>query len=182
VIGGFIVEHLGGNTFPGDKYRYGELRLGLHLAEGKVKGDDFVLHGKDGLDFEVSDARGDLDGNASASATVLVPTERAMAYISRKFKPAKQPRIAAIIREKLTKSRPSFCAIGVVRQDGKYQITPKITIVDWVAGQVGGLLRDPRSILEGLLKDKLDKKRKKDKDKRDPKEDAIRGILDGLLK
>ena len=179
-IGGFIIKHLGGNAFPGDKYRYGELRLDLHLANGKVKSENFVLHGSDGLNFEVSDAWGDLDGNASASAAVVVPTERAMAYISRKFKPAKQPKIAAIIKEKLTKSRPSFCAIGVARQDGEYQITPKITILKWATDQVGDLLRDPRSIIEGLLKDKLDEKR--EKDKKDPKKDAIRGILDGLLR
>ncbi|MFH1732522.1 MAG: hypothetical protein ABIF82_12855 [Planctomycetota bacterium] len=182
VIGGFIIKHLGANAFPGDKYRYGELRLNLHLAKGKVKSEVFVLHGTDGLDFEVSDAWGDLDGNAGASATVLVPVERAMSYISREFKPAKQPRVEAIIREKLTKSRPSFCAISVARQDGEYQIAPNITILKWVTSQVGDLLRDPRSIIEGLLKEKLDEKREKDRDKKDPKKDAIKNILDGLLR
>ena len=154
------------------------------------------------MNFKVSDAWGDLDGNAQASATVVAPTELAMSYLSKKVKLMKRPRVAAIVREKLTKLNPSFCAIDIARQDAKYQIAPRITITSWAGDAMKSVLTDPGSILKGILQDRLDKKRAPDegaeqgseeksekekrreekKRKKREREDAIRGILEGLLK
>ncbi len=186
-ISGFLTEQLGGKVFPGDKYRYGEVRIKGHLAEGKLKAEPFTLKSKVGLNFEVSDLLGDLDGNADALTTVLIPTDRAMEFIADKISAAKRPRVAALIKEKLLKDDPPFGSLHHVWQDGKYRFMPKLLIIDWVTKAAGNLLSDPRGLLDGLLKDKLEEK-KRDREKRgkdeedDPKKEAIKGILDGLFK
>ena len=161
-VAGFLTQHLGGGAFPGDKYTYGELKLKLNLADGKVTSEDFVVGGKSGLNFKVSDAWGDLAGNARASATVVAPTELAMNYLSKKFKLAKRPSVEAMVREKLTKLNPSFCSINIARQDAKYQIAPSLTITSWAGDALKSVLTDPGSLLKGILQDRLDKKREEE--------------------
>ena len=165
-IAGFLTKHLGGDAFPDDKFSYGELKVTLKLAEGKVTSDDFVVGGKNGFNFKVSDAWGDLAGNVRASATVVAPTEFAMSYLSEKLKLAKRPQVEAVVKEKVAKLNPSFCSFNVARQDAKVQVVPKILIVGWASAVVKDVLTDPGSILKGILKDKLEERRTKEEDEK----------------
>ncbi len=181
-LAGPILRHLGAAALPDNKYRYDQLDLDLHLRRGRVHADDLLLEGRNNLDLEIQKASVGLDGTIQMDVAVMAPTELLMNYVKREV--VKQEAALAVVEKALEKKRPAFCTFGVSGRFDKPRIAADLTTFPkWVLSLVTDILRDPRSLIEGILKDRLKQHRDRDekKEKKDEPADALKGLLRDLL-